>query len=82
MIQAIVFLPLIGAVLRRPDRHIRCACAQSSGDEVEHHGDAHGADAHASMPMTIIPTITAMTIMPSSGAAGSRAAELITPGCC
>src|ERR1700744_6535552 len=48
MIQAIVFLPLIGAILAGLisifGAHARCP----SGDSVEHHDDAHGHDAHAS----------------------------------
>jgi NADH-quinone oxidoreductase subunit L len=48
MVQAIVFLPLLGAILAGVialvGAHARCP----SGDTVEHHGDAHGADAHAS----------------------------------
>jgi NADH-quinone oxidoreductase subunit L len=48
MIQAIVFLPLLGAILAGiiavVGAHGRCP----SGDVVEHHDDAHGVDAHAS----------------------------------
>src|SRR6185312_14325916 len=48
MIQAIVFLPLLGAILAGIislyGAHARCP----SGDTVEHHDDAHGHDAHAS----------------------------------
>jgi NADH-quinone oxidoreductase subunit L len=48
MIQAIVFLPLLGAILAGIisvfGAHARCP----SGDTVEHHDDAHGQDAHAS----------------------------------
>ena len=47
MIQAIVFLPLLGAILAGiislVGAHARCP----SGDTVEHHDDGHGADAHA-----------------------------------
>src|SRR5215469_1661891 len=47
MIQAIVFLPLLGAILAGiislVGAHARCP----SGDTVEHHDDAHGSDAHA-----------------------------------
>src|ERR1700741_4303884 len=47
MIQAIVFLPLLGAIvagiISLVGAHGRCP----SGDTVEHHDDAHGADAHA-----------------------------------
>lgn len=48
MVQAIVFLPLLGAILAGLiaifGAHGRCP----SGDVVEHHDDAHGADSHAS----------------------------------
>ncbi|MES6380851.1 hypothetical protein U6R98_12240, partial [Cutibacterium acnes] len=52
MIQAIVFLPLLGAILAGiialTGAHARCP----SGDTVDHHddahGDAHAADAHSS----------------------------------
>jgi NADH-quinone oxidoreductase subunit L len=47
MVQAIVFLPLVGAILAGLisliGAHARCP----SGDTVEHHDDAHGADNHA-----------------------------------
>src|ERR1700757_3325768 len=84
MIQAIVFLPLLGAILAGiislVGAHARCP----SGDTVEHHDDAHGADAHAH----------ASEAHDDHGddhghddhhvsepaAAGSRAAELITTG--
>ena len=48
MIQAIVFLPLLGAILAGIislyGAHARCP----SGDAVEHDDDPHGHDAHAS----------------------------------
>jgi len=84
MIQAIVFLPLLGAILAGiislVGAHTRCP----SGDTVEHHDDAHGADAH----------IHASEAHDDHGddhghddhhvseppAAGSRLAELITTG--
>lgn len=80
MIQAIVFLPLIGAVLAGLISIFGAHARNPSGDTVEHHDDAHGADAHASdahddhahddhghgdHPV-------------EPAAAGSRAAELIT----
>ena len=56
MIQAIVFLPLIGAILAGLIAIFGAHARNPSGDTVEHHDDAHGADAHASdahrMPMT------------------------------
>ena len=47
MIQAIVFLPLIGAILAGVIAIVGAHARNPSGDEVEHHDDAHGADAHA-----------------------------------
>lgn len=90
MIQAIVFLPLIGAVLAGLISVFGAHARNPSGDDVEHHGgDAHG---HAAVPVNE----DAGVIHPSSHepdahdahghddhvveppAAGSRAAELIT----
>src|SRR6201996_4784728 len=48
MIQAIVFLPLIGAILAGLISIFGAHGRNPSGDAVEHHDDAHGADAHAS----------------------------------
>src|ERR1700722_11178958 len=48
MYQAIVFLPLIGAILAGLISIFGAHARNPSGDTVEHHGDAHGADAHAS----------------------------------
>src|ERR1700742_4535497 len=48
MIQAIVFLPLIGALIAGAISLFGAHARNPSGDEVEHHDDAHGADAHAS----------------------------------
>ena len=82
MIQAIVFLPLIGAVLAGLISIFGAHARNPSGDTVEHHDDAHGADAHAS---DAHDDHTAgdhghddHAIEPP--AAGSRAAELITTG--
>src|SRR6202012_155119 len=84
MIQAIVFLPLLGAILAGLialfGAHARCP----SGDTVEHHDDGHGADAHAH-------TAEAHDDhgddhghddhhVAEPAAAGSRAAELIPTG--
>jgi proton-translocating NADH-quinone oxidoreductase, chain L len=82
MIQAIVFLPLIGAILAGLISIFGAHARNPSGDTVEHHDDAHGADAHAS---------DAHDDHSAGGhghddhaveppAAGSRAAELITTG--
>lgn len=89
MVQAIVFLPLLGAILAGLIALVGAHARNPSGDEVEHHGD-HGHGAHAS------------TAHDAHGhgehghdehghddhghgpaeppAAGSRAAELITTG--
>src|SRR6202171_5210335 len=48
MIQAIVFLPLIGAILAGLISIFGAHARNPSGDTVEHHDDAHGVDAHAS----------------------------------
>src|SRR3984957_10962420 len=81
MIQAIVFLPLIGALIAGLIAIVGPHTLHPSGDTVEHHDDAHGVDAHAAAahdddaddhghddPVVEPP------------AAGSRAAELITTG--
>src|ERR1700732_2255996 len=82
MVQAIVFLPLLGAILGGLISIFGAHARNPSGDEVEHHYDAHGADAHAA------------DVHDENGhddhghddhaveppAAGSRAAELITTG--
>lgn len=49
MVQAIVFLPLIGALLAGAIALFGAHARNPSGDTVEHHDDAHGhgADAHA-----------------------------------
>ena len=48
MIQAIVFLPLIGAILAGLIAIFGAHARNPSGDTVEHHDDGHGHDAHAS----------------------------------
>jgi NADH-quinone oxidoreductase subunit L len=77
MIQAIVFLPLIGAMLAGLISIFGAHARNPSGDTVEHHGDARPADtqtsdAHAS------DAHDDHTV--EAPAAGSRAAELITTG--
>src|SRR5215831_18833575 len=88
MVQAIVFLPLLGAILAGAialvGAHGRCP----SGDTVEHHDDAHGdvhashahddhvADDHAADDHGHDDHHAAA----EPAAAGSRAAELITTG--
>src|SRR6201997_2945549 len=82
MIQAIVFLPLLGAILAGiiavVGAHRRCP----SGDVVEHHGDAPG-DAHASHAHDDHDADDHGHDdhhVSEPPAAGSRAAELITTG--
>jgi NADH-quinone oxidoreductase subunit L len=82
MVQAIVFLPLLGAILAGLISIFGAHARNPSGDAVEHHDDTHG-DAHAS---------TAHDDhahddhghddhhVSEPAAAGSRAAELITTG--
>jgi NADH-quinone oxidoreductase subunit L len=82
MIQAIVFLPLIGAVLAGLIAVFGAHARNPSGDTVEHHDDAHGADAHASAAHDDHADDHSHDdhgpVEPP--AAGSRAAELITTG--
>jgi NADH-quinone oxidoreductase subunit L len=82
MIQAIVFLPLIGAVLAGLIAVFGAHARNPSGDTVEHHDDAHGADAHASAAHDDHADDHGHDdhgpVEPA--AAGSRAAELITTG--
>src|SRR5579871_2686994 len=81
MVQAIVFLPLLGAILAGiislVGAHARCP----SGDTVEHHDDADGHDAHASEAHDAHDDHGHDDHHVSEPpAAGSRAAELITTG--
>src|ERR1700709_1814182 len=81
MIQAIVFLPLIGALLAGLIAIFGAHARNPSGDTVEHHDDAHGADAHAAAAHDDHADDHGHddhAIEPP--AAGSRAAELITTG--
>src|ERR1700730_10427925 len=82
MIQAIVFLPLIGAILAGLIAIFGAHARNPSGDTVEHHDDAHGADAHASAAHDDHEADDHghddHAVEPP--AAGSRAAELITTG--
>jgi NADH-quinone oxidoreductase subunit L len=91
MIQAIVFLPLIGAVIAGLIAIFGAHARNPSGDTVEHHGDVHG---HGAVPVDEdAAVIHASHHEPDSNddhghddhaveppAAGSRAAELITTG--
>src|ERR1700690_1339162 len=81
MVQAIVFLPLIGAILAGLISIFGAHARNPSGDTVEHHDDAHGADAHASDAHDDHADDHGHddhAIEPA--AVGSRAAELITTG--
>ncbi|MEK9281455.1 NADH-quinone oxidoreductase subunit L [Bradyrhizobium sp. ISRA442] len=90
MVQAIVFLPLLGAILAGLISLVGAHGRNPSGDTVEHHDDAHGNGANNGH-------VSAASIEEVGGviheshdepghhdhepaAAGSRAAELITTG--
>src|SRR4030081_3281505 len=91
MIQAIVFLPLIGAIIAGLISIFGAHARNPSGDTVEHHGDAH---AHGAPSVSEgAGVIHASSHEPDAHddhghgdhaveppAAGSRAAELITTG--
>jgi NADH-quinone oxidoreductase subunit L len=76
MYQAIVFLPLLGAILAGLISIFGAHARNPSGDTVEHHGDGHGADAHAAVAHDDHGHDDHHVSEPA--AAGSRAAELIT----
>jgi NADH-quinone oxidoreductase subunit L len=81
MVQAIVFLPLLGAIIAAiislVGAHARCP----SGDVVEHHGNGHGADVHASTAHDAHDGDDHDDHHVTEPAAwGSRPAELITTG--
>src|ERR1700731_3554924 len=80
MIQAIVFLPLIGAVIAGLISLAGWHARNPGGDTVEHHddahGDAHASDAHAHHAADLGHDDHAV----EPAAVGSRAAELITTG--
>jgi NADH-quinone oxidoreductase subunit L len=82
MIQAIVFLPLIGAIIAGAISIVGAHARNPSGDEVEHHDDAHGADAHAADAHDEHHDDHGHDDHHAAEppAAGSRAAELITTG--
>src|SRR5215467_9188819 len=82
MAQAIVFLPLLGAILAGLIALFGAHARNPSGDTVEHHDDAHG-DAHASHAHDdhghdVHGHDDHHVSEPA--AAGSRSAELITTG--
>jgi NADH-quinone oxidoreductase subunit L len=78
MYQAIVFLPLIGAILAGLISIFGAHARNPSGDTVEHHGDAHASDAHDDHADDDHGHDDHHVVEPP--AAGSRAAELITTG--
>jgi len=82
MVQAIVFLPLLGAILAGLISLFGAHARNPSGDTVEHRDDAHGADAHALHANDDHADDHGHddhhAVEPP--AAGSRAAELITTG--
>src|SRR5271168_3520323 len=86
MIQAIVFLPLIGAIIAGAISIVGAHARNPSGDEVEHHDDVHGADAHATEAHTEAHDDHGDDHghddhhAAEPPAAGSRAAEFITTG--
>ena len=87
MIQAIVFLPLIGAVIAAGISLVGAHARHPGGDDVEHHADPH---AHAEVPVNEDASVVHTTSHEPDAhgahddhhaaeppAAGSRAAELI-----
>jgi NADH-quinone oxidoreductase subunit L len=85
MIQAIVFLPLLGAILAGLISIVGARARHPGGDIVEHHDDLHGADAQASEAHhdhTHADDGHGHDDHHAAEppAAGSRAAELITTG--
>src|SRR5215216_4792055 len=92
MVQAIVFLPLLGAILAGLIAIFGAHARNPSGDEVKHHGHEHG-NGPASYPTTPIEADAAVVHVTHDEpihhddhhvseppAQGSRAAELITTG--
>src|SRR6266702_5165591 len=83
MVKAIVFLPLLGAILAGLISVFGAHARNPSGDAVEHHDDAHG-DAHASAAHDEHGDEHGDDHghddhhVSEPAAAGSRAAELIT----
>jgi NADH-quinone oxidoreductase subunit L len=94
MIQAIVFLPLIGAVIAGLISIFGAHARNPSGDTVEHQDNAHGATSHSSTSISADASVVHVTHDEpmahddhdhgshgvEAPAAGSRAAELITTG--
>src|SRR5436190_14745870 len=82
MYQAIVFLPLLGAILAGLIAIFGAHARNPSGDAVERHGDGHGDHAHASVAHDDHGDDHGHDDHHASEppAQGSRAAELITTG--
>jgi NADH-quinone oxidoreductase subunit L len=83
MVQAIVFLPLLGAILAGLISIFGAHARNPSGDTVEHHDNGHSADAHASAAHDDHGHDDHGHDdhhVSEPAAAGSRAAELITTG--
>src|SRR6187401_2861381 len=85
MVQAIVFLPLLGAILAGLIALFGAHGRNPSGDTVEHHDDGHGHDAHAHASAAHVDHAHDDHghddhHVSEPPAAGSRAAELITTG--
>jgi NADH-quinone oxidoreductase subunit L len=78
MVQAIVFLPLLGAILAGLIALFGAHARNPSGDEVEHHDHGHGDHAHAATAHDDHGHDDHHVSEPP--AQGSRAAELITTG--
>ena len=79
MVQAIVFLPLLGAILAGLISIFGAHARNPSGDIVEHHDDAHDANAHASDAHAEDHGHDEHHAV-EPPAAGSRGAEWITTG--
>jgi NADH-quinone oxidoreductase subunit L len=78
MIQALVFLPLIGALIAGLIALSGAHARNPSGDELDHHDDAHGHAAHAHDDHAGDDHGHDDHHAVEPAAAGSRAAELIT----
>jgi len=78
MVQAIVFLPLLGAILAGLIAIFGAHARNPSGDEIKHHDHSHGAHAHAADAHDEHGHDDHHVSEPP--AQGSRAAELITTG--
>src|SRR3954471_12820637 len=92
MIQAIVFLPLIGAIIAGLISIFGAHARNPSGDTVEHQDNAHGATSHSSTSISADASVVHVTHdepmahddhsshAVEAPAAGTRAAELISTG--